>query len=102
MDDLTARPQQIQLESYLDESRVDGNVNLDMSNILERTLISLSILSDLVSTVTSKSIFSVVGRVIDQLRSALKLNIVESLACIRNWVYREHANLIPIVSYFNN
>jgi hypothetical protein len=42
------------------------------------------ILSILISTVISESTFSVGGRVIDQYKSLLKPNIVETLVCTRD------------------
>jgi len=47
------------------------------------------ILSIHISTVASESTFSVGGRVIDQYRSLLKLDIVEALVCTRDWLYKE-------------
>jgi hypothetical protein len=47
------------------------------------------ILSILVSTVASESTFSVCGYVIDQYMSSLKPDIIESLVCTRDWLYRK-------------
>jgi len=50
------------------------------------------VLSILVSTVASKSTFSVGRWVIDQFRSALKLD-VEALVCSRDWLYAHIGNI---------
>ena len=42
-----------------------------------------------ISTFTSKFVFSVGERVIDQFRSALKLVVVEALVCSRDWLYAD-------------
>ena len=52
------------------------------------------ILSILISTVASKSTFSVGGRVNDQFRSALKPDVVETLIYSRDWLYGDKGNLL--------
>jgi len=52
-------------------------------------VMACDILSIPISTAASKSTFSVGGRVIDQYRSLLKLDIVEALVCTRDWLYKE-------------
>ena len=92
--------QKNQLESYLEEPRLDSNVDL---NILEFwkvhelrypivAAMARDILSIPISTVALESTFSVGGRVIDQYRSSLKPNIVEALICTRDWLYGEQGN----------
>ena len=39
------------------------------------------------STVASKSTFSVGGRVLDAFRSSLKPDIVEGVICLRDWLF---------------
>jgi hypothetical protein len=51
------------------------------------------ILNILVFIVASESTFSVGGRVIDQYRSSLKLDIVEALICTYDWLYRDKGNI---------
>lgn len=51
------------------------------------------ILSIYISIAPSKSIFSVGGRVIDQYRSLLKSDIVETLVCTRDWSYEDKCNI---------
>jgi hypothetical protein len=51
------------------------------------------ILSILIFTVASESTFSIGGRMIDQYRSSLKLDIVETLVCTRDWLYEEQGNI---------
>jgi hypothetical protein len=47
------------------------------------------ILSILISTVVLESIFSIGGRMIDQYRSSLKPDIVETLVYNKDWLYGE-------------
>jgi hypothetical protein len=47
------------------------------------------ILSILISIIVSESTFSIGRCVIDQYRSSLKPDIVETLVCIRDWLYGE-------------
>jgi len=58
------------------------------------------ILSIPISAVGSESTFSVDGRVIDQYRSLLKPDIVETLVCTRDWLYEEKGNICYLYSYF--
>jgi hypothetical protein len=51
------------------------------------------ILSIPISIVASESTFSTGGRVIDQYRSSLKIDIVEALVCTRDWLYEEQNNI---------
>lgn len=96
------------MELYLEESKVDRSTKLDVLTFWkanqfrypELASMAWDILSIPVSTVASESTFSVGGRVIDQFRSALKLDIVKALVCTRDWLYGEKGNLVYIFSYF--
>ena len=46
-----------------------------------------------ISTVASESAFSVGGRVLDQFRSSLKLETVESIICSRDWIFGQEGYL---------
>jgi len=58
------------------------------------------VLSILISTIASESTFSIGGRVIDQYKSSLKLDIVEALVCTRNWLYGEQGNISEINFFY--
>jgi hypothetical protein len=51
------------------------------------------VLSIPISTIASESTFSIGGCVIDQYRSSLKPDIVETLVCTRDWLYGEQGNI---------
>ena len=51
------------------------------------------ILSIHVSPIASESTFNVGGRVIDQYKSSLKPDIVETLVCTRYWLYGDKGNI---------
>ena len=90
--DVGRQAQKTQLELYLDESRVDRNAKLDILAFWkgnefrypELAAMARDILSIPFSMVALESTFSVRGRVIDQFRSALKLDVVEALVCTRD------------------
>ncbi|GKF07044.1 zinc finger BED domain-containing protein RICESLEEPER 2-like protein, partial [Tanacetum coccineum] len=58
---------------------------------------AMDILCVPVSTVLSKSAFSVGGRILDKYRSSMKPPTLEALICTRDWLFSEkvvtHANL---------
>jgi hypothetical protein len=60
----------------------------------------LSIPISTISTIASESTFSIGGRVIDQYRNALKLDIVKALVCTRNWLYGEKGNISYLLFNF--
>jgi len=49
------------------------------------------------STVASESAFSVGGRVLDAYHSSLRLEIVESIICLRDWLYGLEVMVFSIV-----
>ena len=86
----------------MEEPRIDRNAKLDILSFWkgnqfrypELVVMVHDILSIPISTVASESTFSVGGRVIDQFRSGLKLDVVEALICNRDWLYGEKSNLL--------
>ena len=71
---------------------MDKNAKLDILSFwkenqfryLELAAMVRDVLSILISTVASESTFSVGGRVINQFRSTLKPDVVETLICSRD------------------
>ncbi|KAL5706065.1 hypothetical protein ACHQM5_024276 [Ranunculus cassubicifolius] len=98
---LTA-PQKSQLELYLLEPKRKITEPLDVldywkSNQFrypELARMARDILSIPISTVASESAFSVGGRVIDQFRSALLPENVESLVCSNDWLFKKKGNIL--------
>ena len=81
---------------------MDRNAKLNILSFLkgnqfrypELAAMVCDVLSIPISTVTSKSTFSVGGRVIDQFRSALKPDVVKALICNRDWLYGDKGNFL--------
>ena len=102
--DIGRQAQKTQLKLYLDEPRVDRNAKLDILAFWkgnefwypELATMAHDILSIPISIVASKSTFSVGGWVIDQFRSALKLDVVKTLVCSRDWLYVDIGNVFLI------
>ncbi|KAL5714914.1 hypothetical protein ACHQM5_016815 [Ranunculus cassubicifolius] len=90
-------PQKTQLEMYLEEPRRKIHEPLNVldywkSNQFrypELARMARDILSIPISTVASEATFSVGGRVIDQFRSALLPENVESLVCSNDWLFKK-------------
>ncbi|KAK2634143.1 hypothetical protein Ddye_028935 [Dipteronia dyeriana] len=90
--------QKSQLEMYLVEPKLEISSNLDVLdfwrvNVIhypDLSLMARDILSIPVSTVTSKSAFSVGDRVVDRYRSLLKPDVVEAIVCTRDWMQMDN------------
>lgn len=84
-DKVDDRPQKTQLEFYLDEPRIDRNVELDILSFWKKNQLRFPKLASMVcdvssipiSTITSEFAFSAGEQVIDQFSSALKPDVVE-------------------------
>ncbi|KZV49387.1 hypothetical protein F511_10927 [Dorcoceras hygrometricum] len=89
--------QKTQLELYLDETKIDRSVKLDVLAFWkahqfrcpELAQMARDVLTIPISTVASESAFSVGGRILDQYRSAMKPEVVESLVCCGDWLIGE-------------
>ncbi|CAM8923915.1 unnamed protein product [Rhodiola kirilowii] len=81
-----------ELQSYLDEQRLDRKMELDVLGWWKKEEFRYPILSRLagdmlmipVSTVASESAFSIAGRVLDQYPSSLLPETVQALLCSRD------------------
>ncbi|XP_035836581.1 zinc finger BED domain-containing protein RICESLEEPER 2-like isoform X2 [Helianthus annuus] len=86
-----------ELEMYLDEQRIDLSQNVQVLDFLKAHAyrypnlcrMARDVLSIPVSTVASEASFSIGGRILDQYRSTLTPQIVESLICSRDWLFRD-------------
>ncbi|KAL9438311.1 hypothetical protein AB3S75_024061 [Citrus x aurantiifolia] len=92
--------QKTQLELYLSEPRADRSSHLDILSFWkdnqvrypELASMARDVLNIPISTVASESAFSVGGRVLDQFRSSLKPETVESIICSRDWIFGQEVN----------
>ncbi|KAL9410842.1 hypothetical protein AB3S75_044589 [Citrus x aurantiifolia] len=92
--------QKTQLELYLSELRADRSSHLDILSFWKDNQVRYPELSSMardvltipISTVASESAFSVGGRVLDQFRSSLKPETVESIVCSRDWIFGQEVN----------
>lgn len=86
----------------MEEKRLDVKSNLDILNYWKGTqfkypqvaCMARDILSILITTVASKSVFSVGGRVLDHYRSSLKPDTVEPIICTRDWLFGKKKVLV--------
>ncbi|KAH9648221.1 BED-type domain-containing protein [Citrus sinensis] len=93
--------QKTQLELYLSEPRADRSSHLDILNFWkdnqvrypELASMARDVLTIPISTVAFESTFSVCGRVLDQFRSSLKPETVESIVCSRDWIFGQEGYL---------
>ncbi|KAL9677426.1 hypothetical protein QQ045_005655 [Rhodiola kirilowii] len=91
-----------ELQSYLDEQRLDRKLELDVLSWWKKEEFRYPILSRLagdmlmipVSTVASESTFSTAGRILDQYRSSLLLETVQALLCSRDWLFSKKGKKI--------
>ncbi|KZV37398.1 hypothetical protein F511_01266, partial [Dorcoceras hygrometricum] len=95
--EFSGNAQKTQLELYLDETKIDRSVKLDLLAFWkahqfrypELAQMARDVLTVPISTVASESAFSVGGRILDQYRSAMKPEVVEALVCCRDWLIGE-------------
>ncbi|XP_017972506.1 PREDICTED: zinc finger BED domain-containing protein RICESLEEPER 3 [Theobroma cacao] len=84
-----------QLEQYLDEQRIETTIELDILQFWKTnqfrypkvSAMARDILAIPISTVASESAFSVDVKVLDQYRSSLKPDVVESILCCKDWLF---------------
>ncbi|KAM0017990.1 putative HAT dimerization domain, ribonuclease H-like superfamily [Helianthus debilis subsp. tardiflorus] len=84
-----------ELEMYLDEQRIDLSQNVQVLDFWKAHAycypnlcrMARDVLSIPVSIVASEASFSIGGRILDQYRSTLTPQIVESLICSQDWLF---------------
>jgi len=84
-----------ELEFYLEENKLPRVENYDDIGYWKQNesrfpvlfQMARDILAIPLSTVASESAFSVGGRVLDAYRSSLRPETVESIICLRDWLY---------------
>lgn len=95
--DLNPAMEKTEMNRYLEEKRLNRALEIDVLAYWNTNqfrypnlaLMARDVLTIPISTVASESAFSVGGRVLDQYRSCLAHNIVESLICTRDWKFNE-------------
>ena len=100
-----------ELELYLEENKLPRVENYDVLGYWKQNESRLPVLSQMVrdilaiplSTVASESAFSVGGRVLDAYRSSLRPETVESIICLRDWLYGLEGDALfyYLYSFFN-
>lgn len=101
-DEYGAALEKTELDKYLEEKRLNRNLEIDILEYWRTnqfrfpnlSLMARDILSIPVSTVASESAFSVGGRILDQYRSSLASNVVESIICTRDWKFNAEGNIL--------
>ena len=91
---MTSNDVQSQLDIYLDEGCYVGN-DLDVleywklhkHRFPELAIMARDILSIPITTVASKSSFSISGRILHKYRNCLLPKTVQALICTRNWLH---------------
>ncbi|CAH1426266.1 unnamed protein product [Lactuca virosa] len=90
-----------QLHVYLLEPRAKRTSSINMLEFWkaqqyrypELTKLAMDTLCVPVSTVASKSAFSLGGRILNEYRSSMKPDVVEALVCSRDWLFGEKVDL---------
>ncbi|XP_052619610.1 zinc finger BED domain-containing protein RICESLEEPER 2-like [Lactuca sativa] len=90
-----------QLHVYLLEPRAKRTSSINMLEFWKAqqyrypklTKLAMDILCVPVSTVASKSVFSLGGRILNEYRSSMKPDVVEALVCSRDWLFGEKVDL---------
>ncbi|KAK1385013.1 zinc finger BED domain-containing protein DAYSLEEPER-like [Heracleum sosnowskyi] len=98
--EVNSTAEKIELDRYLEEKRLTRIIDIDVLDYwstnqarfpnLER--MAQDVLTILISTIALESAFSIGGKVLDQYRSCLAHNIVESLICSRDWKFNEEVH----------
>ena len=88
---------QSQLDVYVEETRFDHNTHMDLDilqywesncgRFAEHSLMACDIMSIPISTVASKSAFSIDDRILDKYRSCLLPQNAEALLCSCSWLF---------------
>ncbi|KZV51617.1 hypothetical protein F511_24990 [Dorcoceras hygrometricum] len=92
----------------LDETKIDRSVKLDVLAFWkahqfrypELAQMARDVLTVPISTVASESTFSVGGRILDQYRSAMKPEVVETLVCCRDWLIGEKGKWFLVCLFY--
>jgi len=90
-----------ELEVYLEDNKLPRVENYDVLGYSKKNWSRFPVLSQMArdvlvipsSTVATESAFSVGGRVLDAYRSSLKPETVESMICLRDWLYGQEGDV---------
>ncbi|KAA8544590.1 hypothetical protein F0562_022602 [Nyssa sinensis] len=89
-----------QLDLFLEEQKFDRKQDLDILSYwkanklryLELALMAHDILSIPITTVASKSTFSIGSQILNKYRSSIVPKNAEALLCTRDWLYKKVSN----------
>ena len=90
-----------ELEVYLEDNKLARVENYDVLGFWKENKSKFPMLSQMtrdvltisLSAVTSESTFSIGGRVLDAYRSSLKPETIESMICLRDWLYGQEGDV---------
>ena len=83
------------MDLYLEERRLERSMDLNILDFwkgnqpryLELAAMARDVLSIPISTVAFESAFSIGGRVLDQFRNSLSLNVAQAIFCSHDWIF---------------
>ena len=107
-DEFVISAEKTHMELYLEQPKVDRNTNLNVLDFWKRNrfrypeldAMACDILSILITTVASESVFSAGGRVLNKYRTSFLPENADTLIYARDLLYHVWGNGIPNIMHF--